>query len=116
MDAASGTGKTQQAFAFLAQDYQIVYMLCNSSAMAGRQCIYDAMSNKVSAMQILLSKFKAFSENLEECEMSVESLADSITSVTACAEEYRDTLGAGPRAVVDLAYRCDTKGQNTIRR
>lgn len=54
VDAASGTGKTQQALAFLAKGKEIVYMLCSSSAMTGSQFIYSAMSTEVSAMNILL--------------------------------------------------------------
>ena len=109
VDAASGTGKTQQAFAFLAQGYHIVYLLCTSPKIGGSQLIYYAMDRKVEAMRSLLSNLEnhLLSENLKEKDMSIESLTDSITKLKA-----RPSLeGREPRviAVNDLArnlYRC----------
>ena len=112
VDAASGTGKTQQAFAFLAQGFQIVYMLCTTSAIGGGQLIYSAMNREVGAMSILLSRFKLCSKTFKECDtdMSIESLKNSINSLIACSSDAElHALEPDVKAVESLArnlYRC----------
>jgi hypothetical protein len=83
LDAASGTGKTQQAFCFLAKGEEMVYMLCSESKW-DNQLIYSGMFNEVPTMQYLLQLFKKYAVSLGEDDMAIEHLKECLVIVDSC--------------------------------
>ena len=111
LDAASGAGKTQQAFTFLAGGYEIVYMLC-SVQQANSQEIYKAMQHAVPEIRTLINAFARYAKKLQDSEVTVESLMGSLDTLTADTNELTSDSLRACDTVARLFYRCIIKQDN----